>query len=132
MRTLAALRKKPGLSNAYRYPGETTLGPHGTYPVTKDGKPSKSRIQAAMRLAGHLNPGAEKTLKRKLKSFIQHKEIEMKGSLGARLQSAIAKKRRKKSHRDIETRDGVRHDHGSHYGKGKGDESMITLIMLTF
>ena len=26
--------------------------------------------------------------------------------------------------RDISDRDGVRHDHGSHYGKGKGDESM--------
>jgi hypothetical protein len=30
---------------------------------------------------------------------------------------------RKTTHRDVEIRDGVRHDHGSHYGKGKGDES---------
>ena len=54
--TLKERREKPGSSNAGKYTGETTLGASGgadagSYPVTKDGKPSQERIDSLKKLA---------------------------------------------------------------------------------
>lgn len=68
---LTQLRKKPGKSNAYKYPREVTAGDAGTYPLTKNGKPSLSRAESALRLAHNAPKSEQATIKAKAKRMIK-------------------------------------------------------------
>ncbi len=66
-KSLKEIRKQPGMSNAGKYEGLITAGPHGTYPINEvpGGPPTIRRINALRSLSHHLGPrGESKMLKR--------------------------------------------------------------------
>jgi len=73
MSKIEEIRKKPGMSNAGKYDGLITAGPHGTYPLnkTKGGPINPDRVQAALALGHHLGEEGSKTLRRRIGTLIK-------------------------------------------------------------